>query len=124
MQVWIGARQVYITPSCDCSVIATLLSGKTEAGRQDCKNIFSSRQVHKAGLLFLPQRSYVREISLTFVQHRSYRGFLYFTRVDAARHLSEWQERPALRVLLLLVYWLTTPGDDHPMALEEFVKGF
>ena len=50
-----------ITTSCDCSVIATLLSGKTEAGRQDCKNIFSSRQVHKAGLLFLPQRSYVRE---------------------------------------------------------------
>ena len=32
--------------------------------------------------------------------HRSYRGFLYFTRVDAARHLSEWQERPALRVLI------------------------
>ena len=57
------------TPSCDCSVIATLLSGKTEAGRQDCKNIFSSRQVHKAGLLFLPQRSYVREISSRFVQH-------------------------------------------------------
>ena len=52
----------HITP-CDCSVIATLLSGKTEAGRQDCKNIFSSRQVHKAGLLFLPQRSHVREIS-------------------------------------------------------------
>ena len=54
------------TPSCDplyCYVIATLLSGKTEAGRQDCKNIFSSRQVHKAGLLFLPQRSHVREIS-------------------------------------------------------------
>ena len=52
-----------ITPFCDCSVIATLLPGKTEAGRQDCKNIFSSRQVHKEGLLFLPQRSYVREIS-------------------------------------------------------------
>ena len=86
----------YITP-CDCSVIATLLSGKTEAGRQDCKNIFSSRLDHKAGLLFLPQRSYVREISLTFVQHRSYRGFLYFTRVDVACHLSE---RPALRVLI------------------------
>ena len=51
------------TPSCDCSVIATLLSGKTEAGRQDYKNIFSTRQVHKAGLLFLPQRSHVREIS-------------------------------------------------------------
>ena len=58
-----------MTPSCNCSVIATLLSGKTEAGRQDCKNIFSSRQVHKAGLLFLPQRSYVREISSRFVQH-------------------------------------------------------
>ena len=52
-----------ITPSCDCSVIATLLSGKTEAARQDSKTIFSSRQVHKAGLLFLPQRSYEREIS-------------------------------------------------------------
>ena len=66
-----------ITTSYDCSVIiATLLSGKTEAGQQDCKYIFSSRQVHKAGLLFLPQRSYVREIPLTFVQHGSYRGFL------------------------------------------------
>ena len=43
--------------------MATLLSGKTEAGRQDYKNIFSTRQVHKAGLLFLPQRSHVREIS-------------------------------------------------------------
>ena len=61
MQVWTGARQVYITPSCDCSVIATLLSGKTEAGEQDYKNIFSTLQVHKAGLLFLLQRSYVRE---------------------------------------------------------------
>ena len=29
-----------ISTSCDCSVIATLLSGKTEAGRQDCKKIF------------------------------------------------------------------------------------
>ena len=28
------------TPSCDCSVIATLLSGKTEADRQDCKKHF------------------------------------------------------------------------------------
>ena len=52
-----------ITPSCDCSVIATLLSGKTEAGLQDCKTILSSRQVHKAGLLFLPQHSYMWEIS-------------------------------------------------------------
>ena len=43
--------------------MATLLSGNTEAGRQDYKNIFSTRQVHKAGLLFLPQRSHVREIS-------------------------------------------------------------
>ena len=51
------------TPSGDCSVIAILLSGKPEAGRQDWKNIFSSRQVHKAFLLFLPQRSHVREIS-------------------------------------------------------------
>ena len=77
-----------ITP-CDCSVIVTLLSGETEAGRQDYKNIISTRQVRKTGLLFLPQRFYVREISLTFVQHKSYRGFLYFTRVDAACHLSE-----------------------------------
>ena len=52
----------YITHR-DCSVIATLLSGKTEAGRQDYKNIFFTRHVHKTGLLFLPQRSYVREIS-------------------------------------------------------------
>ena len=44
-------------------LIATLLSGKTEVGEQDYKNIFSKRQVHKAGLLFLLQRSYVREIS-------------------------------------------------------------
>ena len=58
MWIWAGAR----TP-CDCSVIATLLSGKNEAGRQDYKNIFSTRQVHKTGLLFLPQRSYVQEIS-------------------------------------------------------------
>ena len=29
-----------MTPSCNCSVIATLLSGKTEARRQDSKNIF------------------------------------------------------------------------------------
>ena len=58
-----------ITSSCDWSGIVTLFSSKTEAGRQDCKNIFSSRQVHKAGLLFLPQRSYVREISSRFVQH-------------------------------------------------------
>ena len=29
-----------ITPSCDCSVIATLLSSMTKAGRQDCKHIF------------------------------------------------------------------------------------
>ena len=58
-----------ITSSCDWSGIVTLFSSKTEAGRQDCKNIFSSRQVHKAGLLFLPQRSCVREISSRFVQH-------------------------------------------------------
>ena len=58
-----------ITSSCDWSGIVILFSSKTEAGRQDCKNIFSSRQVHKAGLLFLPQRSYVREISSRFVQH-------------------------------------------------------
>ena len=32
-----------------------------EASRQDCKNIFSIRQVHKAGLQFLLQRSYVWE---------------------------------------------------------------
>ena len=30
----------YILVGCPCSVTATLLSGKTEAGRQDCKNIF------------------------------------------------------------------------------------
>ena len=29
-----------VTSSCDWSVIATLLSDKTEAGRQDYKNIF------------------------------------------------------------------------------------
>ena len=46
-------------PSFNCSVIATLWSGKTEAGRQDCKNIFSTLQVHKASLLFLPKRSYM-----------------------------------------------------------------
>ena len=33
-----------ITSSCDWPVIATLLSGKTEAGLQDCKNIFPRAQ--------------------------------------------------------------------------------
>ena len=37
-----------ITPSCDCPVIATLLTGKIEARRQDCKKHFSSHQGPKA----------------------------------------------------------------------------
>ena len=32
-----------------------------EASGQDYINIFSMRQVHKGGLLFLPEQSYVRE---------------------------------------------------------------
>ena len=46
MWVWTGARsssRLIITSSCDCSVIATR-SGKTEAGRQDCIHIFSTRK--------------------------------------------------------------------------------
>ena len=66
---------VLLTSSCECSVIVTLWSDKTEAGRQDCKHIFSTRPAHKARLLFLPlKRSYVREISETFVQHRNSLG--------------------------------------------------
>ena len=46
MWVWTGARsssRLIITSSYDCSVIATR-SGKTEAGRQDCIHIFSTRK--------------------------------------------------------------------------------
>ena len=60
MGVWTGARRQLLLTTV---LLLPLCSGQTEVGRQDHKNIFSTRQFHKAGLLFLPQHSYVEKSS-------------------------------------------------------------
>ena len=82
-------KMIRVFPNVDTSEMLSFC----QAGRQDWKNIFSKRQVHKAGLLFLPQPNLVHSLNREVIVD----GFLSLTRVDAARHQSEWQKRPALR---------------------------
>ena len=82
-------KMIRVFPNVDTSEMLSFC----QAGRQDWKNIFSKRQVYKAGLLFLPQPNLVHSLNREVIVG----GFLSLTRVDAARHQSEWQKRPALR---------------------------